>query len=290
MTEDVGPARRDLMRTAVARLEAAGVPEARRSVEWMLEAVLGVSRAGLYAGAHEPVPPPAVAAFEAMLARRLQREPVQYIVGEAAFFDLRLTVTPAVLIPRPETEEVVEAALALLRGRAQPRVLDAGTGSGCIALALRHRRPDARVWACDVSPEALAVARENAAALGLPVTFFAADMRAPDFADRVPDALDLLISNPPYVPPAEAPTLAPEVAAHEPATALFTDADPLQFYRLLVRVAARRLRPGGAVVFETHAQYGEAVGGLLEAAGFEAVTVAADLAGWPRIASARRPA
>ena len=272
------------LREAVGRLEAAGVADAQRNVEWMLEAVLTCGRAQLYAHANEPVPPAAAAAFEAMLVRRARREPVQYILGHAAFFGLRLRVTPAVLIPRPETEQVVEAALALLQGWSAPHVCDAGTGSGCIALALKHRRPDACVTACDL----LAVAAENAAAHNLDVAFFRADILAADFSERVPEDLDLLISNPPYVPPGE--TLDPEVAAHEPPIALFTDADPLQFYRALVQVARRRVRPGGGVVFETHAAYGGDVGGLLEAAGFEAVRVLPDLAGLPRIATARRRA
>ncbi|GIV59415.1 peptide chain release factor N(5)-glutamine methyltransferase [Rhodocaloribacter litoris] len=278
-----------LMKAAVAGLSEAGVPEARRNVEWLLGAVLGCDRARLYAYPERSVPPEAVRRFDEMLVRRARREPLQYILEEAHFFGLRLRVTPAVLIPRPETEQVVEAALALLAGRPAPRVLDVGTGSGCIALALKHTRPDASVAACDVSRAALAVARENAARLGLEVAWLEADLLAPDFPGRVPGNLDLLVSNPPYVPPEEAPSLAPEVAAHEPHRALFTGPDPLGFYRVLVRVAPVLVRPGGHVVFETHAGYGAAVRDLLEAGGFEQARLQADLAGQPRIVSARRP-
>lgn len=280
--------RRDLLETGTQRLQAAGVPEARRNSEWMLEAVLDCSRALLYAYPERLVPRPAVAAFGEMLARRLRREPLQYVVGFTDFYGLRLQVTPDVLIPRPETEQVVEAALALLRPLPSPRVLDVGTGSGCIPLALRQERPDAEVYACDVSPAALAVARANAEAAGLPVTFFEADVLAPSFTVHAPAGLDLLISNPPYIPQAEAETLEPEVRAYEPALALFAGDDPLRFYRVLVRHAGTLLRPGGLLVLETHADYGRAVCDLMQAAGLRAVRLANDLAGYPRIASGRR--
>ena len=278
--------RRTLLDAAVRRLEAAGVPEARRNAEWMLEEVLGCGRAMLYAWPERPVPPEAARRFLEMTARRERREPVQYVVGHTDFFGLRVRVTPDVLIPRPETEQVVEAALERLEGRAAPRLLDVGTGSGCIALALRHARPDAEVFACDVSRAALAVAAGNARALGLAVTFLHADALAPDFPARVPGPFDLLVSNPPYVPPGEAASLAPEVAAHEPHRALFTDADPLQFYRALARHARPLVIPGGALVFETHADHAAAVRDLLVEAGFADVRLENDLAGRPRIVHA----
>lgn len=281
--------RQALFSAVVTVLETAGIPEARRNAEWLLGSVLGVQRAGLYAYPERPVPPEAVTRLRALVERRRRREPLQYVLGEADFFGLTLRVTPDVLIPRPETEEVVEAALGCLGGRHAPRVLDAGTGSGCIALAIRSVRRDARVFACDVSPAALGVARENARRLGQEVTFFEADILSPDFAAQVPADLDLLVANPPYVPPEEAATLLPEVVAYEPHRALFTDDDPLQFYRALVRAARQVVRPGGYVVFETHAEHGDDVCRLLDEAGMAGVELRPDLAGHPRIALARQP-
>ena len=276
--------RRGLLEDAVRRLEAAQVAEARRNAEWLLGEVLHTGRAMLYAHPERPVSPEAAAAFEAMLARRLQNEPLQYVLGHADFYGLRLQVTPDVLIPRPETEQVVEEVLRLLGAVPSPRVLDVGTGSGCIPLAVRHERPDAEVFACDVSPAALAVARTNAAAHRLDVAFMEADLLAPDFPARVPARLDMLVSNPPYVAQDEAAELASEVRDFEPHLALFAGDDPLRFYRALVRHAPALLAPGGYAVFETHAAYGEDVCALLAAAGFGAVTLRRDLAGLPRIA------
>ncbi|HYE95864.1 MAG TPA: peptide chain release factor N(5)-glutamine methyltransferase [Rubricoccaceae bacterium] len=279
--------RHALLENAVARLEGAGVEDARRNVEWLLEEVLGVNRAALYAHPHEPVPDEAHAAFEGLLARRLRREPVQYVLGHADFCGLRLRVTPAVLIPRPETEEVAEEALRRLAAVERPWVLDVGTGSGALALALKHRRPDAEVFACDVSEAALAVAADNAVVLGLQLTFVLADVLDPAFAHAAPPTFDLIVANPPYVPTKDRETLAPEVIEHEPPTALFVDdADPLVFYRALARLAPRLLKPGGCLVVETHADYGEAVRALFAEAGLADPMLRRDLAGRPRIVGA----
>ena len=224
----------------------------------------------------------------AMMTRRAGGEPIQYILGQAAFYGLRLRVTPDVLIPRPETEQVVEKALRLIRVVEAPRVLDVGTGSGCIALAIRHERPDARVYACDLSEAALHVAAANAAAHRLGVSLLHADVLAPDFAAHVPGGLDLLISNPPYVPDAEASTLAPEVAQHEPALALFTGGDPLRFYRALARQATALLAPEGLLLCETHMDYAPHVRRVMADVGLRDAVVEHDLAGRPRMAWAWR--
>jgi release factor glutamine methyltransferase len=279
--------RRTLLDEAIRQLEAAGVEGARRNATWLLETALGQRRALSQPSA--PVPDAAAAAFREMVARRATREPVQYVMGEADFYGLTLHVTPAVLIPRPETEEVAEAALRRLpsadelSGRT-PWVLDVGTGSGALALAIKHERPDAEVVAADVSPGALAVARENAERLELPVTFVHADALRPAFADGVPALFDCIVSNPPYVPAAEGPALQPEVRDHEPALALFVAGDPLVFYRALAGHACRLLRPGGHLVVETHADHGRATADLLAETGMVETAILRDMAGRERIA------
>lgn len=281
--------RRALLDEATERLAAAGVEDARRSAEWMLEEAAGVSRVALLAQGHEPVTDEERDAFEEMLARRLRREPLQYVIGHADFYGLRLAVDPAVLIPRPETEEVVEEALRQIAGFEAPWVLDVGTGSGAIALAIKHERPDAEVFACDVSTEALGVAARNADRLGLEVTFIHGDALAPAFADGVPGCFDAIVSNPPYVPDEEAAALAPEVRDHEPGLALFTGPDPLRFFRAIAGHATRILKPGGRLVFECHTDHAPAVERLLGESGFADVALKADLARRPRIVSGGWP-
>lgn len=287
-TTDRPETRGALVRAATHRLESGGIEEARRQAEWMVMDLLGISRAQLYAYPEADVAPAAAAALDGMVTRRLDREPLQYILGHTEFYGLPLRVTSAVLIPRPETEQVVHRALQLVAGREAPRVLDVGTGSGCIALAIKHERPDADVVACDVSADALAVAAENAASLGLDVRLLRADALDERFAAEIPAPLDLLVSNPPYIADGEAEELEPEVRDHEPALALFAGEDPLRFYRALAVRADVLLRPGAFVVFETHADHAGAVGALLEEGGFVDVSVAVDLAGKPRIVTARR--
>ena len=276
------------LRAAEARLQAAGVDGARRNAEWIVEEATGAPRADLLARPRAPLAPEARARAEAMIERRAAGEPVQYVIGHADFMELRLHVTPAVLIPRPETEEVAEAALACLAGVGRPLALDVGTGSGALALALKHARPDATVIAADVSPEALEVAAANAERLGLDVGFVQADALRPSFADRVPPLFDLVVSNPPYVPLAERAGLQREVRDHEPGLALFVDGDPLVFYRALAGHAERLLRPGGWLVVETHADHGAAVRDLFAESGLAEASIADDLAGRPRIARGRR--
>lgn len=279
---------RILLEDAVQRLTIAGIDAPRRNAEWLLCEALGTSRAGLYAASGDRVAPEVFQRFGEMLARRLRREPAQYILGYAEFMGLRIVVTPDVLIPRPETEELVEAALSCLPADKPPVVLDAGTGSGCIALAIRAARPDARTYACDVSEAALAVGRRNGAAYGLAVKWIAADMLGEDFPERVPSGLDLLISNPPYVPEEEMAALPEEVLAWEPRAALVASDDPLVFYRCLARHGLHAIRSGGWIALETHADYGDSVRDLLEAAGYADVSLRKDMAGRDRIVLGRR--
>lgn len=291
------PTHRTLLEEGTRRLAAASIEHPRREAEWLLVDVLSEARADvlgessgralLYARPQRAVAPEAVHTFRAHLRRRAAGEPLQYVLGHADFYGLRLAVTPAVLIPRPETEDVVEEALRRLAGVPQPTVLDVGTGSGCIALALKSECPRAEVHACDVSRDALAAACANADTCALDVHFFQADVLAEAFLDESPIGLDLLISNPPYVPDAEATALPEAVRDHEPPAALFSGDDPLRFYRVLAQRAPQLLVPGGHLVLETHAHHAEAVAALLREAGLEDVAVEKDTFGKERIATGR---
>ncbi|WP_420454206.1 peptide chain release factor N(5)-glutamine methyltransferase [Rubrivirga sp.] len=281
--------RRALLDDAVARLQASGVEDARRTAEWIVLEATGATRAAIYARPDVVVDPAECALAHRYVVRRATGEPIQYVLGHTDFYGLRMTVTPDVLIPRPETEEVVEEALRRIRPRAAPWVLDVGTGSGAIALAVATERPDAEVFAVDVSPGALVVARANGDRLGAAVKFLEADVLLPSFAAEVPPAFDLIVSNPPYVPQAERAGLQREVRDHEPATALFVpDGDPLVFYRALAGHAEHLLRPGGWLVAETHADLGRDVVALWRRSGLDAVEVLPDLAHRDRIAVGRR--
>lgn len=277
-----------VLQAAIRALEAAGIEHPRRNAEWLLAAVLDCGRAALYAYPERPVSRRHRARFQEMVARRTRHEPLQYIIGHEDFYGLRLEVTPDVLIPRPETEELVERVLQRIEDRSAPRVLDVGTGSGCVALAIQHERPDAEVVACDISTAALGVARRNARTHGLHVDFRRADMLSDAFADDVSGPFDVVVSNPPYIPNAEAPALPTDVREHEPARALFTGDDALRFYRALIRHAPALLAEGGWLALELHTDYAEAVGTLFDSSMWRAVDIRDDLSGRPRMALAKR--
>ena len=282
-TADASPTQMGLLDRAIRRLEAAEREVPRRTAEWLLVEVLGGDRAQIYAHPERIVSPEAARRYDEMVERRVQGEPLQHILGYTSFYGLRLQVSPAVMVPRPETEHVVDRALACIEETEGPRVLDVGTGSGCIALALKHERPDAVVAACDVSTDALAVAQTNAEELQLDVEFFEADTLADEIPSDVPGDLDLMVSNPPYIPNAEADTLPPVVREYDPDVSLFSGDDPLRFYRALVDWAYALCTPGASVVFEIHAEYADAVEGLLRREGLTGVGVEEDLNGRPRV-------
>ena len=235
--------------------------------------------------------------FDGYLVRRQAREPVAYILGRRAFRAIELEVTPAVLIPRPETETLVDVALEALAavpgsgdataGPYEPLALDVGTGSGCIALALVAENPFVRLVATDVSEAAVKVARRNAARLGLGGRV---DIRVGDLLDDLPARLrfDVIVSNPPYIPEAEYRALEPNVREYEPRLALHGGDDGLDLVRRLIPAAAARLRPGGVVAVEVGAGQAAAVGALCAAAGaFAPAQERADLAGISRVVWAR---
>jgi len=278
----------ELLDCAVRRLEVAGREAPRRTAEWLLTEVMGGDRAQIYAHPERSVGAEAAQQFREMIERRVQGEPLQHILEYASFRGLRIQVSPDVMVPRPETETVVDRALTCIENTEQPRVLDVGTGSGCIALALKHERPDAVVSACDVSSDALTVARGNAEALQVDVQFLETDVLAEEIPANVPRDLDLLVSNPPYIPNDEADTLPPVVREYDPDVSLFAGDDPLRFYRTLVDWARALCVSGGTVVFEVHAEYADAVENLLRREGLADVRVDEDLSGRPRVVRGRR--
>lgn len=238
------------------------------------------ARAWLLAHDDDPLDAAAAAAFDALCGRRLAGEPLAYLVGHKEFFGLTLQVDARVLVPRPDTEALVAWALELLPGEDAPRVADLGTGSGAIALALKQRRPQARVLAVDRSADALAVAAENAAALNLDVAF-----RQGSWLDGLDGPFELIASNPPYIADAD-PHL--PALAHEPRTALVAGPDGLDDIRAIVAQAPARLAPGGWLLLEHGWDQAGAVRSLLRAAGLAEVQSRRDLAGIERCSGGRR--
>jgi release factor glutamine methyltransferase len=267
---------REALDSAVVALSAAGVETPRLDAEVLLAHALGVDRLVLLTDRERRVEGPAVRVFQDAVRRRsVAREPVAYITGEKGFRRLDLHVDGRVLIPRPETETLVEAALDLPHGA---RVADVGTGSGAVALALKDERPDLEVVGTDTSADALAVARANAARLGLDVAFVAGDLLA------TVGNVDAVVSNPPYV--ADSAPLQPEIARHEPAAALYAGPEGLTVIRRLV--AAVAASPARFVALEVGMGQAGEVAGVLRAAGFGDVAVRRDLAGIERVVSGGR--
>jgi release factor glutamine methyltransferase len=272
-----------LIREAEAVLRGTGVPTPRLDAEVILSACANQELSRLYAGWHEAVEPATAASFRAAVARRRRGEPVAYITGMREFWSLPFAVDRNVLIPRPETELLVEIACHLLSGSEGANVCDVGTGSGCIAVAVAHSLPKATVLALDSSLDALALARRNAARLGVGdrLRFACSDL----LAGLSPGSrFDVIASNPPYLRSDE--VVSPEVKA-EPRAALRAGDDGLDVIRRLIRLAPSRLRPGGALVMEFGFGQTDAVRELAEAAGFAEVSVEPDLAGIPRALVAR---
>ena len=275
----------EVLRLSAAYLEERGSPTPRLDAELLIGHALGLQRIELYTNFDRPLHEPELAACRALLDRRGRREPVAYILGRWGFHGLDLMVDERVLVPRPETELLVERCLALLAERPEPTVLDVGTGSGAIALAIKAARPDAVVAAADVSADALAVAAANAAALGLAVELVESDLLGGLSGRR----FDLIASNPPYVTEAEIETLAPEVAQFEPRRALVAGPRGTEVLERLAADAPEALAPGGWLVVECGAGQAAAVRGLLESAGAAETFVAPDLAGIDRVVGGRWP-
>jgi release factor glutamine methyltransferase len=279
MTPFTGVPVREALDSALVALQAAAVDAPRLDAEVLLAHALGVDRAALWLDPDRDVSGDAARWFrDAVRRRTVQRVPVAYLVGTKGFRRLDLFVDERVLVPRPETEHLVEALLDLPPGA---RVHDVGTGSGAVALALKDERPDLVVSASDVSADALEVARRNARGLTLDVAFVQADLLA-----GIDPALDAIVSNPPYVEEAYRAQMAPDVLAHEPHLALFAGAEGLNVIRPLVtQAAATQAR---LLALEVGAGQAPAVRALVAAAGFPEVEVVRDLAGIERVVMGRR--
>ncbi len=261
-------------------------PEAGAVAQLVLEQVLGQSRGQLRLNRQEAVSEAQEAYINAAVARLQQQEPVQYVLGVAHFYGLDLRVDERVLIPRPETEELVDLVLKEHKGRQGLRALDICTGSGCIPLALAANLPGAAIYGLEVSEGALEVARANAAIYKLPVTWLQQDIFEP-VQGIAAGSMDIITSNPPYVLETEKQQMRLNVLEYEPHLALFVpDADALKYYRRISEVALEFLKDGGNLYFEINERYGEQVRDLLLQAGFPAAAVVQDLFGKDRMVRA----
>lgn len=274
--------------SAIAQLGAGPHPErARADAELLLRHLLGKERSWLLTHTEEELGEDRAAEFCVLIERRAQGEPIQYITGGTEFYGIPFNITPAVLIPRPETEHLVEKVLELAKDFTAPRIVDIGTGSGAIPVALAHHLPKAVVTTIDLSPEALQVARRNAETNGLAdrIRFLEGDL-----LDSVAgEKFEMVVSNPPYVPLADRSSMAVEVREHEPAMALFAGEDGLAIYRRLIPAAQDALVAGGFVTLEIGYGQTPALHEMLAASGFQEIAFVPDLQGIPRVACGRKP-
>jgi release factor glutamine methyltransferase len=271
----------EVLRRSTEFLERKGIDSPRLDAERLLSRALGLTRIELYTHFDRPLSEGELTAARSLVERRGTREPLAYVLGEWGFRHLVLKTDARALVPRPETEVLVERALELLDGAVEPGVLDVGTGTGAIALALAQERPGTRVTALDVSFDALALARENMERVGLVVELIQGDLR-----DGLPGGpYDLIASNPPYVEPDELDGLQPEVREFEPRLALVGDGLP----ELVARGARAALVPGGALLMEIHADHAERCLALLDGLGFVETRLTPDLTGRDRLVEGRLP-
>ncbi len=277
------PTLREQLHRAAGALEAAGVEGPRREAEALLARLLGRDRAWLYAHPEDELTAGDAARWREWIARRAAGEPPQYIAGAAEFCGREFRVTPAVLIPRPETELLVGAVLERVAAEDAARIVDVGTGSGCIAITLALERPRARVVGVDRSAAALEVARENARRLGARVEFVEGDLLG-----AVAGRFDVIVSNPPYVADAEFPGLAREVRENEPHAALIAGPRGDEVYQRLIPQAAEKLRPGGWLALELGYQSAKMVRAPLTGGDWRDLEIRRDAQGWDRVALARR--
>ena len=270
---------------------------AKRDAELLLLHALRISRVTLLAHPGREIDPARQSLFQTLIERRLQREPIQYIIGQQEFYGLAFNVSPAVLIPRPETEHLVEAVLHRLPGEKPLKIADVGTGSGAIAIALAFHLPQASITALDISPAALAIAEANAAKhdVAARIRFLHSDLFAAVLSERAGSkkegykhTFDAIVSNPPYIAKFDRDALHPQVRDHEPATALFAGETGLEIYRRLIPQAWNALKPNGLLALEIGHGQRDALANLLSA--WVGVAFVNDLQAIPRVALARKPA
>ncbi len=264
------------------------IPEPRLSAELLLAGVLKCRRLELYLQFERILTPEERSLYREYVSRRARREPVQYILGETEFYGLPFRVSPAVLIPRPDTELLVDAAIEYLQSRAlaAPKILDIGTGSGCIAVALARRFPAAEIWGVDISAAAIELAAANAARNAVEIRLLTGDYF--EMTAQLPPAFDVIVSNPPYIAEKEWAAIQPEVRQFEPREALLAGADGLDFYRRLVAALPAPSAGNGAVFLEVGYAQAEAVAKMLEQRGF-LTEVRKDLQRIDRVVTARAP-
>ncbi len=281
-----GRASLDLLRRATQYLSEHGVENPRLDAELLLADVLGLDRVGVYLSFDRLLSEAEIALYRESIRRRGQREPLQHIRGKQEFFSREFLVSRETLIPRAETETIVEEVLPILRGISAPRILDVGTGSGALAVTLALELPGARVFGGDVSTEAISIARENARRLGAldRVELRCGDLLAPFTGER----FDMIVSNPPYVRSAEIESLAPEVREFEPRIALDGGDDGLDFYRRLAAAAPGALVSDGQLVLEIGFGQRPAVEEILNRSGFRVTEVCPDLGGIERVVRCAR--
>lgn len=286
-TPSLGRTIRERLRGAETALQEAGRAEARTLAEWLLAEAAGLGRLDVLAQGDRVLDESACHRLDSWVARVARGEPMQYVLGVAPFLGRNFHCDPRALIPRPETEELCEWALASISRDAATRIADVGTGSGCIAITIALERPHAQVTATDLSPLALDLARENAAQYGVQSRI---SWRQGDLLTGMPDdAFDMIVSNPPYVSENEWWQLDRTVRDYEPRLALIAERDGLDAIRRLAEQARHALAPGGTLWMEIGNDQGPAVRAFLIENGYEAVRIHRDLAGHERMAEARRP-
>ena len=285
-----GPTYDALLRDAAVALTAAGIDNVRFEARLLLGHAAGLGVEQLVARGSDPVPAGVASAMRELTGRRVRREPMAYILGEREFWGLPFKVTPAVLVPRPDSETLIEAALDLLPERERPlRILDLGVGSGCLLLTLLREYPKATGVGVDASPEALAIAGENAGMLGVAsrARLMVDDWRQAGWTDRLGGPFDLLVSNPPYIETSTIAALMPEVANHEPRLALDGGPDGLEAYRIIAAAAPTLITAGGWALVEGGEGQAIDISGIFASVGMSPLAPRKDLAGVERVVASQ---
>lgn len=285
-----GPTYDALLRDAAVALTAAGIDNVRFEARLLLGHAAGLSVEQLVARGSDPVPAGVAVAMRELTGRRVRREPMAYILGEREFWGLPFKVSPAVLVPRPDSETLIETVLDLLPERERPlRILDLGVGSGCLLLTLLREYPKATGVGVDASPEALAIAGENAGMLSVAsrARLMVDDWRQAGWTDRLGGPFDLLVSNPPYIETSTIAALMPEVANHEPRLALDGGPDGLEAYRIIAAAAPKLITPGGWALVEGGEGQAIDISGIFASVGMSPQAPRKDLAGVERVVASQ---